>query len=614
MNRPRLFSSPFSQRVLAALAVVVLSLSQVRAQDLDEAIDAELDAATDIGAEADLDAAPAMPQTQTGDEELDEIDLEEEDTSQAQAQPSPTPQPDTASDQLEEELVLDEPAPEGEKVAEPAPPPAPLEEPPLDEPMPEPQPVVDDMPDIQPEAPVAPEAPEAPPMIAKQPQPSDLFDPPNEAFERKLHKIVENVKPVDDFAWEELLGERRAELYPVQAGDTLWDISKTFFGDGFFWGKLWSQNGTIENPHNISKGYALRFVAGTESDAPAIGVTRVAEVKFVGNGIFDRPGSTDRPSYREEVEGEITQDDIDSGIAEMSEIIPAPSLPPPSKRIPLLKNLPASFRVDRPEEIEEGFDASGIKGAPAIRAREPATVILKSFAVDREPESLGKVDEIEMQERFASTGQYVIVRLNRDVNVGMRITFASLRSRPSGAPGPIVDVQGTGYISGIVNENKNAYRALVMTTLAPVEKGAMILAEPPPKVTYTMDGRRAEADVKVLGAEFDNERRVIGIGSVLYLSGGQKAGLRVGDILGIESRRGERLRDTRYPDARLPIASVKIADVREKVATAIVLENGEFITVGDRTSGEMPTSRPPIVTESADEATAFDKNRDSEVE
>jgi nucleoid-associated protein YgaU len=573
-----------------------------------------LDSATELDSAADLDSAPPMPKAATDDEELDEIDLED-DTQQAQAAPTATPQPEAGQtkSELEDELQLDEPmeepAPE-QKVADPVQPTTPVDDSISLEPE-EPQPIVEE-PSIEP-APVT--EPEPPPAIAKQePERSDLFDPPNEAFEKRLHQIVESVSPVDDYSWEEVIGERRAELYPVQAGDTLWDISKTFFGDGFFWGKLWSQNGTIENPHDISKGYALRFVAGTESEAPAVGVTKVVEAKTVGNGLFDRASGGDKPVYREEVEGEITQDDIDSGIAEMQEIIPAPTLPPPSKRIPLLKVLPGSFKAEKVDAVDEGYDTSGIKGAPSIRAREAANVILRSYAVDREPDNIGKVDEIEAQDRFAAAGQYVIVRLNRDVNVGTRITFIGLRPRPSGAPGPIVDVQGVGTITGVVNENKNAYRALVSTMLAPVEKGAIVLSEPPPKVVLTNNGRRAEADVKVLGAEFDNTRRVIGIGSVIYLSGGAKAGLRAGDILGIESKREARLADTRYPDVRTPIASVKVADVREKVATAVVLENGEYIAIGDRTSGEMPVMRPPLVTETTDEATNFSGGRNSEVQ
>ncbi|MES2963780.1 MAG: hypothetical protein V4760_07795 [Bdellovibrionota bacterium] len=606
----RFFSSPFSKRCLAITAIVVLSLSQVSAQDLDEAIDAELDSATDLDSAADLESEPEMPKAQS-DDELDDIDLEEDEgTSQAQATPTPKPAA-SAESEMEDELQLDEP--EETKVAEPQAP-APVEEPSLEEPEAPPA-IVEEPPPAIDEPPVDVSEPQAPPAIAKAPEAdSDLFDAPNVAFERKLHKIVESVKPVDDFSWEEVLGDRRAELYPIQAGDTLWDISKTFFGDGFFWGKLWSQNGTIENPHDISKGFALKFIAGTEGDAPTIGVTKItAPAKSVGNGIFTR-SSSDRPFYREDVEGEITQEDIDTGIAETQEIIPEPTLPPPSKRVPLLRELPYSFKLDRPDSIDQGFDLSGIKGAPAIRARESATVILPSYAVDRAPEELGKVEEIEATERIAGTGSYVYVRLNRDVNIGMRVTFAQLRPRPSGAPGPIVDVRGIGVITGMVNENKNVYRALVMTTLEPVEKGAYVLDEPPPRVTYTSEGRRAEADVQVLGSTFDNERRLMGLGSVVYLSGGAKAGLRVGDILGISSKRGTRFLDTRYPNTTVPIASVKIADVREKVATAIVLDNAEFITIGDRTSGDMPSASAKIITESAEEATNFGKGREPEIE
>ncbi|MEK7355204.1 MAG: LysM peptidoglycan-binding domain-containing protein, partial [Bdellovibrionota bacterium] len=392
MNRRFFFSmsSPFSMGCcVAAIAIVVLSLSQVRAQDLDEAIDQELDSATDLDQAADLESEPDMPKT-TGGDDLEDIDLEEDEPVQQAAKPAATPVP-AATGEIEDELELDEPE---DVQATEAPPPQPIveepapKEPTIDEPTVE-QPVVDE-PTI--------DEPEAPTSIAREPPPSsDLFDPPNTAFEKRLHSIVGGVRATDDASWDEVLGERRTEIYPVQVGDTLWDISQTFFGDGFFWGKLWSQNGTIENPHEITKGQALKFVAGTEGEPPAIGVAKMKDLKPIGGGIF-KVTLNEKPTYREDIEGEITLEEVESGIAlETSEIIPAPTLPPPSKRIPLLKELPRSFKFESRDIVDEGFDASGIKGAPAIRANEAAVIIVSSFAADREPESLGKVDEIEAQ-------------------------------------------------------------------------------------------------------------------------------------------------------------------------------------------------------------------------
>ena len=435
---------------------------------------------------------------------------------------------------------------------------------------------------------------------------SSLFDPPNEKYEKKLHDISRNYNPVEDPHWDEIIGERRAEIYPAQPGDTLWDISETFFGDGAFWAKLWSQNGAIGNPHNIKKGKALRFAAGTEAEAPAIGVMDLNGAANSSGGLYHESFG-ERPTYRDEVEGQVTQAEIEGGVVlETQEIIPAPELPPPSKRVPLLKNLPKSFRENHPAYLE-GFDLTGIKGAPAIRARVPATQILNSYAVDEKPESIGKIDEIETQDDFASNGQHVLVRLENPIAMGSRLTFIKLRGRPSGAPGPIVDVLGVGTVTGSIDESRHVYRAVVTTSLAPVEKGALILDEAPPKVKVSFVGPRSESRVTVLGGEFDNGRQILGMGSIIYLNGGQKAGLRVGDILGVHSMRENRKRSTRYGDDEKPIATIRIADVREKVATAIILDSFDTVVVGDITGGETPEDASELRAESVEEATAFGK-------
>ncbi|MFH0727159.1 MAG: LysM peptidoglycan-binding domain-containing protein [Pseudomonadota bacterium] len=61
-----------------------------------------------------------------------------------------------------------------------------------------------------------------------------------------------------------------AEFYhTVQKGDTLWDISKKFFGNAVIWPDLWQKNDQLPNPHWIYPGQKLRLyvrdgVAGFE--------------------------------------------------------------------------------------------------------------------------------------------------------------------------------------------------------------------------------------------------------------------------------------------------------------------------------------------------------------
>jgi hypothetical protein len=47
--------------------------------------------------------------------------------------------------------------------------------------------------------------------------------------------------------------------YIVKSGDTLWDISKQFYGDAFLWPRLWQQNQYITNPHQIVPGDRIRL-------------------------------------------------------------------------------------------------------------------------------------------------------------------------------------------------------------------------------------------------------------------------------------------------------------------------------------------------------------------
>lgn len=48
-------------------------------------------------------------------------------------------------------------------------------------------------------------------------------------------------------------------LHIIQRGDTLWDISNTYFRNAFLWPQLWDANRYIQNPHLIYPGDPLRI-------------------------------------------------------------------------------------------------------------------------------------------------------------------------------------------------------------------------------------------------------------------------------------------------------------------------------------------------------------------
>ena len=60
------------------------------------------------------------------------------------------------------------------------------------------------------------------------------------------------------------------EVYTIQKGDTLWDLSQKFLSNPWYWPKIWSLNPGIENPHWIYPGNRLKIVPGEGgAQAPA---------------------------------------------------------------------------------------------------------------------------------------------------------------------------------------------------------------------------------------------------------------------------------------------------------------------------------------------------------
>ena len=54
-------------------------------------------------------------------------------------------------------------------------------------------------------------------------------------------------------------GQNVPSLHTAKRGDTLWDISKKYYGNPYMWPRVWSYNAQIQNPHWIYPGDRIRM-------------------------------------------------------------------------------------------------------------------------------------------------------------------------------------------------------------------------------------------------------------------------------------------------------------------------------------------------------------------
>lgn len=59
------------------------------------------------------------------------------------------------------------------------------------------------------------------------------------------------------------------QIYTIKKGDTLWDLSKKFIDDPYYWPNIWSKNPEITNPHLIFPGQKIRILDGRLEIIPA---------------------------------------------------------------------------------------------------------------------------------------------------------------------------------------------------------------------------------------------------------------------------------------------------------------------------------------------------------
>ena len=335
-------------------------------------------------------------------------------------------------------------------------------------------------------------------------------------FEARLFDIYINYhsQPTPTEKWSGVIGE--GEVYQIRPGDTLWDISRTLFGDGHFWPKVWSQNRSIKNPHLIKEGHQIAFLAGDESHAPTYSVVtkkvskesvppiQPNESQPTGNNLTEvNETPTESPEGTEGGEEEVaTAEEIE---------IPTPSTPV----APVLQKIPPSLPEWQPQN--ELFGPLGIDIIPPPVVETLNYMNVEYYVAEKRPTGLGKV--IGMEGRtggttgMAGVGQYIYVEIESGkARVGTILTaiknLGRLKKVYKDIKGSVfaynIEVQGSlELVKPLINKNgnKDLFKAVVKSSINTVTKGAILVDEKIEKIKLDINGPRSGVVSEIIGGD-----------------------------------------------------------------------------------------------------------------
>jgi nucleoid-associated protein YgaU len=502
------------------------------------------ESASQVEEELDKEMKPNKPSASpTVKSETEE--LQPEDNAQEEIQETPAPE-------VEE-------APKAAQKAKPAPAPAPENN---EETL---QPVEEDV--VHKEEPVEP--PPAETLPAEEPTQPAVAENQEESvpddFEQRINRIYNKfyAEATSDTAWTQIAGEKINETYTIQPGDTLWDISETFFGNGHYWPKVWQMNDDITNPHLISPGYVLRFTPGKIDAAPQVNISQ--------NGT--PPATTPAPGAAAN----------EPKTAKMEAV---PVIPPPEKKyVPVLKNLPPSLPYISGPKFT-GFDRDGFSQEVKKPQIEEARVFLSSYLSEEEPDRLGKV--VETDDEDIERGMLydnVYIRFDDPVNIGDRFLTYHLGDKiydfnGHGMGKPIV-LEGEIQITQQVNDKKNVYQAKVLRNVNFVQVGSYVMKGRLVEGNTAMTNDTASVSAEIVGGDFDNDRRFTAAEEEVFLNKGANAGIKEGQIFEVYKNMEARKDSTYIRNLKDKVARIKIIKTTPERSTGIIIGSSQEVRSGD---------------------------------
>lgn len=423
---------------------------------------------------------------------------------------------------------------------------------PLDAPVPPP-----DIKDVEKEAATAPAAPSAPvhsESVAAPMTSSVTGDSPDFEREQRFNQIYlkYNSQPTPMDGWEEAASKRGAQSYKVQKGDTLWGVSKTLFGDAFYWPKIWALNNQeVFNPHEIDPWMQIHFYPGDVNEPPTVTVTEDAAA-----------APAEAPAKKEKED----------------------AIPAPKPRRPIVRTLPPSIPLYKWDLVNR--PPPKIDVVEVMRKPFEPNYALSYYVVEDAIAGVGEIKETELGLKSAGEFQYIIVKVNDPSQKNYKVVkeIGRIPEKPTRENQPIarvIEVQGEIEVLQEVNAKASLYRAIVHKTINPIEVGAKLV---PGTIEYVNAGDETPAPgpaVRVIGSQYAADRKMVDQGGLIFLDGGRQKGLQEGTVMSVLADPRVRVPETKARVNPRTVGHVRIVRVTPNFATAILTSITDDIRTGD---------------------------------
>lgn len=412
---------------------------------------------------------------------------------------------------------------------------------------------------------------------------TELFDAGKEEKQLlELSKFVEMKIPSTE--WKEISGNTKADKYVVQEGDWLWKISKTLFGTGFYYSKIWSLNPHIKNPHEITPGMVLVFDSGSEDDIPKIHVGSFPELE-AGKGkskLFDfkEYGEDTKPTWMREREKLLSQGlyfqySSESTYEDIAQIGKTYLLKEYEKYEPPLPDIIIA-------EPEGQYDDTGFDKESKIVFNYKEGFFLNTFITTNIVQDLGEIIAFPQESVFINKFDKIYVKLDESVKAKPGDKF-SIYNSGGKISHHVSDRAGyqytiTAQIQTVRRVNR-LWECKVIDLSGIVQRGDRVTIYTPKidKINRVFTKRNIEAAII---EAFHATANGLSFGDVVYLDRGRADGVELGTVFELFSFLDRGTGKQISPDPTYKIGELTVITLTDNFSTALVSNSSSEIQLG----------------------------------